>query len=69
MDYQLIPCPFQAIIAFVILVFLEHGSLGFLRRLERKKTGAMLTTTEEETDKVRRRGEGGVRYELELEEK
>ncbi|GMT02397.1 hypothetical protein PENTCL1PPCAC_24570, partial [Pristionchus entomophagus] len=39
----------QALVGLVILVFLEHGSLGFLRRLERKKTDEMMDEKEEQT--------------------
>ncbi|GMT29322.1 hypothetical protein PFISCL1PPCAC_20619, partial [Pristionchus fissidentatus] len=36
----------QLIVAFLLLVFLEHGSLGFLRRLERKRTEGMMEEKE-----------------------
>ncbi|GMR55706.1 hypothetical protein PMAYCL1PPCAC_25901, partial [Pristionchus mayeri] len=36
----------EGLIGLAILVFLEHGSLGFLRRLERKKTDEMLERPE-----------------------
>lgn len=38
----------QALVGLAILVFLEHGSLGFLRRLERRRTDVMMEEKEEE---------------------
>lgn len=54
------PSFLQALVGLAILVFLEHGSLGFLRRLERRRTDVMMEEKEEEVITVSE-GYGRVR--------
>ncbi|GMS98300.1 hypothetical protein PENTCL1PPCAC_20475, partial [Pristionchus entomophagus] len=49
MGIHIVALMVQTAIAFAVLVFLEHGSFEWLRRLEQSKTAAMLDKEDEKT--------------------